>query len=143
MQDQMRFIDNEGNWYTNSKEIPSNHYGTYTKHGEWVLPVYPKALGMVGSMVTPYIWDSRCDFRDAFENLKEMYAMGSKERKRRGELGRKWAISDEAGFTAVKMANNFAEGMEELFATWKPRKNFVFYSDDDYKPRQLQHKLTY
>ena len=143
MQDQMRFIDNEGNWYTNSKEIPSNHYGTYTKHGEWVLPVYPKALGMVGSMVTPYIWDSRCDFRDAFENLKEMYAMGNKERKRRGELGRKWAISDEAGFTAVKMANNFAEGMEELFATWKPRKNFVFYSDDDYKPRQLQHKLTY
>ena len=143
MQDQMRFVDNEGNWYTNSKEIPSNHYGTFTEHGEWALPVYPKALGMVGSMVTPYIWDSRCDFRDAFERLKEMYAMSSKERKRRGELGRKWAISDEAGFTAVKMADNFAEGMEELFATWKPRKNFVFYSDDDYKPRQLQHKLTY
>jgi len=143
MQDQMRFVDNEGNWYTNSKEIPSNHYGTFTEHGEWALPVYPKALGMVGSMVTPYIWDSRCDFRDAFERLKEMYAMGNKERKRRGELGRKWAISDEAGFTAVKMANTFTEGMEELFATWNPRKNFVFYSDDDYKPRQLQHKLTY
>jgi len=143
MQDQMRFVDDKGNWYTNSKEIPSNHYGTFTEHGEWALPVYPKALGMVGSMVTPYIWDSRCDFRDAFERLKEMYAMGNKERKRRGELGRKWAISDEAGFTAVKMANTFTEGMEELFATWKPRKNFVFYSDDDYKPRQLQHKLTY
>ena len=143
MQDQMRFVDGKGNWYTNSKEIPSNHYGTFTEHGEWALPVYPKALGMVGSMVTPYIWDSRCDFRDAFERLKEMYAMSSKERKRRGELGRKWATSDEAGFTSPKMANNFAEGMEELFATWKPRKNFVFYSDDDYKPRQLQHKLTY
>jgi|TARA_R110000851_G_scaffold47194_3_gene114696 glycosyltransferase involved in cell wall biosynthesis len=143
MQDQMRFIDHDGNWYTNSKEIPSNHNGTFTKHGEWVLPVYPKALGMVGSMVTPYIWDSRCDFKDAYQNIKTLYSMSPEERLKRGESGRKWAIGDEAGFTAEKMANTFADGMEELFTTWKPRKNFVFLQDDEFKPRQLQHKLIY
>jgi glycosyltransferase involved in cell wall biosynthesis len=41
MQDQMRFVDGNGEWYTNSKEMPSNHKGTYTKHGDWALPVYP------------------------------------------------------------------------------------------------------
>ena len=143
MQDQMRFIDHEGKWFTNSKEIPSNQYKTFTKHGEWVLPVYPKAMGMVGSPITPYIWDSRCDFKDAYENLKEMYAMGDKERKRRGNEGRKWAMGDEAGFTASKMADKFTDGMEELFSTWKPREKFVFLQDDDYKPRQLNHKLVY
>jgi len=42
MQDQMRFVDNEGKWYVNSKEVPSNHKGTYQEHGEWVLPYSPK-----------------------------------------------------------------------------------------------------
>ena len=143
MQDQMRFVDDKGEWYTNSKEIPSNHYGTFTEHGEWALPVYPKALGMVGSMVTPYIWDSRCDYRDAYENIKTLYSMSDKKRKKIGDSGRKWATSDEAGFTSIKMANTFADGMEELFTTWKPRKNFVFLQDNDFKPRQLQHKLIY
>ena len=69
--------------------------------------------------------------------------MSPEERLKRGESGRKWAIGDEAGFTAEKMANTFADGMEELFTTWKPRKNFVFLQDDEFKPRQLQHKLIY
>ena len=30
MQDQMRFIDDKGKWYTNSIEIPSNQFGKYT-----------------------------------------------------------------------------------------------------------------
>jgi glycosyltransferase involved in cell wall biosynthesis len=33
MQDQMRFEDEEGNWFTPDAEIPSNHTGRYKKHG--------------------------------------------------------------------------------------------------------------
>ena len=143
MQDQMRFIDDSGNWYTNSKEIPSNHNGTFTEHGKWALPVYPKSLGMVGSPVTPYIWDSRCDFKDARDRIVELYQMSSKERKERGNVGREWALGDEAGFTAKKMAKTFTSGMEELFSTWKPRKSFVFLKDTDFKARTLKHKLEY
>jgi|TARA_B110000459_G_scaffold203248_1_gene259006 glycosyltransferase involved in cell wall biosynthesis len=143
MQDQMRFVDGKEEWYTNSKETPSNHKGTYTKHGEWVLPVYPKALSLVGSPVTPYIWDDRCTAEDAAERISELYSMGNKERKRRGDSGRQWAIGDEAGFTAEKMAKTFTSGMEELFVTWSPREKFVFLKDTDFETRVLKHKLNY
>ena len=143
MQDQMRFVDENGNWYTNSIEIPSNHNGTFKEHGRWVLPVFPKALGMVGSPQTPYIWDSRCDFKDAKDRIVELYQMSNKERKERGNEGREWALSDEAGFTAKNMAKTFTSGMEELFVTWKPRKKFTFWKDTDFKIRTLKHKLEY
>ena len=143
MQDQMRFVDGNGEWYTNSKEMPSNHKGTYTKHGNWVLPVYPKALSLVGSPVTPYIWDDRCTAEEAADRISELYSMGKEDRKTRGEKGRKWALSDEAGFTAEKMAQSFTNGMEELFTTWSPREKFVFLKDTDFKTRVLKHKLNY
>jgi len=143
MQDQMRFIDEDKNWYTNSKEIPSNQFGTYKKHGEWALPVFPKAMGMVGSPITPYIWDSRCDFRDAGKRIIELYTMSLDERKKIGNSGREWALGEEAGFTAEKMGKRFIEGVEELFSTWKPRSKFSFSKDTDFKPRTLQHKLEY
>ena len=60
MQDQMRFIDENGKWFTPSPDVPSNHRGTYKKHGKWVLPVYPSNSSIVGSPATPYIFDSRC-----------------------------------------------------------------------------------
>ena len=143
MQDQMRFVDEKGDWYTNSKEIPSNQFGTYKEHGEWVLPVFPKAMGLVGSPVTPYIWDSRCDFRDARDKIIELYKMSKEKRQKIGNAGRKWAIGDEAGFTAEKMGKKFIDGVDELFSTWKPRKKFTFSKDTDFKPRVLNHKLEY
>ena len=143
MQDQMRFVDNEGKWYVNSKEVPSNHKGTYQEHGEWVLPVFPKALSLVGSPTTPYIWDSRCDAGEAASRFSELYNMSVSERESKGNLGREWAIGDEAGFTSIKMGETFTEGMEELFSTWTPRDNFVFLKDTDYKTRILKHKLNY
>jgi len=143
MQDQMRFVDENGNWYTNSKEIPSNQFGTYKEHGIWALPVFPKAVGMVGSPMTPYIWDSRCDFRDAKDRIIELYKMPKEQRFTQGNAGREWALSDEAGFTAEHMGNRFIDGMEKLFSTWMPRENFTFWKDTDYKSRKLNHKLEY
>jgi glycosyltransferase involved in cell wall biosynthesis len=143
MQDQMRFVDENKEWYTNSIEMPSNHKGTYTEHGEWSLPVYPKALSLVGSPVTPYIWDDRCTAEDAADRILELYSMSSDERKARGEKGRQWATGNEAGFTAEKMAQTFTEGVEELFKTWAPREKFVFLKDTDFNPRVLKHKLNY
>ena len=143
MQDQMRFVDGKGDWYTNSKEIPSNQFGTYKEHGKWALPVFPQAMGMVGSPITPYIWDSRCDFRDARDRIIELYNMSKEERQEIGNIGREWAIGDEAGFTAEKMGKRFIEGVDELFLTWKPRGKFTFSKDTDFKPRVLNHKLEY
>ncbi len=143
MQDQMRFVDNEGNWFTPTPEIPSNHRGTFKKHGKWALPVFPTNISIQGSVPTPYIFDDRCSAEDAAEQIYNLYKMSSKERKEIGLEGHKWATSDEAGFTAEKMGENIIEGMEELFSTWQPREKFEFLSDDDFQPRKLEHSLKY
>ena len=67
----MRF-EERGKWYTNNVDLPSNQFGTLKKHGKWALPVFPQAMSIVGSPVTPYIYDSRCDFRDVAERIDEV-----------------------------------------------------------------------
>ena len=143
MQDQMRFEDEDGNWIDFNKDIPSNHRGTYTKHGKWVLPTFPTNLSLVGSPVTPYIYDDRCSFEDAALRIQEMYEMGDDERLERGKAGMEWALSDEAGFTSEKMSNRIIEGLDELFETWSPRKKFEFLKDTDFESRVLKHEIIY
>ena len=143
MQDQMRFIDDKGKWYTNSPEIPSNHRKTYTKHGDWAFPVYPTNLSLVGSPKTPYIFDDRCSSEDAAKQIRALYDLSSSERKKIGNKGKEWALSDEAGFTAEKMGQRVIEGRDELFSTWKPRSKFTFHRDDEKVNKVLNHKLLY
>ncbi len=143
MQDQMRFVDDKGNWFTPSPEVPSNNRGTYKEHGEWAFPVYPTNLSIQGSPLTPYIWDDRCSAEDAAEKIKEVYNLSPEERKKRGETGMKWALSEEAGFTSKHMGDRVIEGMDELFKTWTPRDNYEFLKDTDIETRVLKHKLIY
>jgi glycosyltransferase involved in cell wall biosynthesis len=143
MQDQMRFEDENGDWINFSPDFPSNHRGTYTKHGKWALPVYPTNLSIVGSPQTPYIYDDKCSFEDVETRIMELYKMGDKKRKEIGKAGMEWALGDEAGFTSEKMSNRIIEGMDELFDTWTPRKNFEFLKDTDFEKRILKHKIIY
>ena len=143
MQDQMRFDDENGEWYTPSPEVPSNHRKTYTTCGKWALPVYPTNLSVVGSPQTPYIYDDRCSFEDVAERISELYSMSKEERQERGKAGMEWALSDEAGFTSEKMSERIIEGMDELFKVWKPRPDYYIYKDTDYEPRALNHSLIY
>ena len=87
MQDQMRFVDGKGEWYTPNPDVPSNHKKTYTECGEWALPVFPSNLSLVGSPKTPYIYDDRCTAEEAALQIRAMYDMGDKERKRIGNEG--------------------------------------------------------
>tara|TARA_B110000459_G_C16554597_1_gene468403 strand:- start:793 stop:1473 length:681 start_codon:yes stop_codon:yes gene_type:complete len=143
MQDQMRFVDGKGEWFTPNSDVPSNHRGTYKEHGEWAFPVYPTSRSMQGSPPTPYIYDDRCAWEDATERLIELYNMDPKERQRRGYEGRKWAISDEAGFTHKHQASRFMDSIEGLFSTWKPRTKHTIVNTNEYKGKFLNHKLIY
>ena len=143
MQDQMRFIDENGEWFTPSADVPSNHRGTYKNHGEWAFPLYPTSRAIQGSPPTPYIFDDRCKWVDIAERFKEVYNLSPEERNRRGLKGREWAISDEAGFTSAHQAQRFVEGVDELFNTWKPRIAFeVIDADQDIRKMQT-HNLIY
>ena len=143
MQDQMRFVDDKGKWFTPSADIPSNHRGTFKEHGEWAFPVYPTSRSIQGSPPTPYIFDDRCRWEDAMERIKEVYELDSEERKARGLKGREWAISDEAGFTAERQAERVVEAFTELFKIWKPREDFEIVNATDYKGKFLNHKILY
>jgi len=143
MQDQMRFEDEDGKWFTPSPEIPSNNTGKYKKHGEWAFPVYPTSRSIQGSPITPYIWDDRCKAEDATDRILELYNMGREKRKELGLKGREWAISDEAGFTAEKMGNKVIDSLDKLFSTWEPREAFeVLNTNNDIKKIQT-HNLIY
>tara|TARA_R110000796_G_scaffold152889_1_gene269284 strand:- start:1199 stop:2644 length:1446 start_codon:yes stop_codon:yes gene_type:complete len=143
MQDQMRFVDEDGKWFTPSPEVPSNNTGRYKKHGEWAFPVYPASRSIQGSPVTPYIWDDRCKPEDAADRIKEVYDLGKEKRKELGLKGREWCLSEEAGFTAERQGERFIETADELFSNWKPREAFeVIDTDEDFRKIQT-HKLVY
>ena len=143
MQDQMRFEDEDGNWFTPSADIPSNHTGKYKKHGKWAFPVFPTNRSIQGSVPTPYIWDDRCRPEDAAERIMEVYNMSKTERQEAGLAGREWAISQEAGFTAEIMGNNIIEGLTELFNTWSPRETYEFININEIKKPIVPHNLLY
>ena len=143
MQDQMRFEDEDGKWFTPSPEVPSNNSGRYKKHGEWAFPCYPTSRSIQGSPVTPYIWDDRCKPEDAADRIKEVYDLGKEKRKELGAKAREWCLSEEAGFTAEHQGKRFIEAADELFNTWKPREAFeVIDTDEDIRKIQT-HKLVY
>ena len=142
MQDQMRFIK-DGKWMELDADFPSNHNGTIKECGEWAFPVFPTNRSLVGSPLTPYIWDDRCTSEDAAEQLMNVYSLSKEERKAKGAKGREWALSDEAGFTSEKMGENIIETLDELFATWKPREKYEFINLNEVKDRVINHKLLY
>jgi len=142
MQDQMRFVK-DGKWMELNADFPSNHNGTIKECGEWAFPVFPTNRSLVGSPLTPYIWDDRCTSEDAAEQLMNVYSLGREERKARGLKGREWALGDEAGFTSEKMGVNIIETLDELFATWKPREKYEFINLNEVKDRVINHKLLY
>lgn len=143
MQDQMRFIDDKDNWFTPDENVPSNHRGTWKRHGKWAFPIYPNNISIVGSPPTPYIFDDRCDPSDAADRLYEVWEMGVKERKFRGNLGREWVLGDEAGFTSEKMAYRIMNNIDTLLNSWTPRKKYELIKITDKKPDYIPHKLEY
>jgi glycosyltransferase involved in cell wall biosynthesis len=143
MQDQMRFEDENGNWFTPSSEVPSNNRGTYKKHGEWAFPVYPASRTLVGSPPTPYIWDDTCNPEDAAEQIMNIYSLTPEERKSKGLKGREWAVGNEAGFTAEMQGKRVIEAFDELFDTWEPREKFELINVNEVEDRIINHKLLY
>ena len=141
MQDQMRFEFEDGTWIDFDADFPSNHNGTYKAHGKWAYPVYPSNKSLVGSPLTPYIWDDRCTAEDAAEQIMHVYL--DEERVENGLAGREWALSEEAGFTGVAQGKRVIEAFDTLFSTWKPREKYELINANEVKDRKINHKLLY
>lgn len=141
MQDQMRFVDENGKWIDFSADFPSNHRGTYKECGEWAVPVFPSNISLAGSPKTPYIFDDRCSPEDAAEALLKVYNMSPEERKQKGTKGREWVTSEESGMSANQMCTNIVDAIDSTFDNFVPRSKFDIIPVNDYKPEKVKHKL--
>ena len=56
---------------------------------------------------------------------------------------RKWALSDEAGFTSEKMAYRVIDNIDKLLNTWKPRKKYELINSNDQTSKVVPHNLIY
>lgn len=142
MQDQCRFVDGKGEWFTPTPDIPSNHRGTYKEHGEWAEPVFPTNISLAGSPATPYIFDDRCTPEDAAKALVKVYDLGPEQRNKRGLSGREWAMSEEAQMSAKTMSKNIARCMDKAFDNFTPRPSYDVFRVDFQSPKYIEHKLT-
>jgi|TARA_B100000287_G_scaffold296403_1_gene279620 glycosyltransferase involved in cell wall biosynthesis len=95
--------------------------------GEWAKPVWPKSRALMGSIQTPYIFDDRCDWRDAGDAIKYWYDMGKEKRTECGKIGRDWVCSDESMMSGTWMSKNFIDHMETAFKKWTPKSKFSIY----------------
>lgn len=141
MQDQCRFENEKGEWIDFDADFPSNHRGTYKKHGNWAMPVFPTNISLAGSPATPYIFDDRCSPEDAAEAIKKVYELPKHVRIQYGLEGREWAISDEAMMSATKMCDNIIEGIQEGFDKFVPRTKFDIFKIGERPRKQVKHKL--
>ena len=141
MQDQCRFENEKGEWIDFDADFPSNHRGTYTKCGDWAVPVFPSNISLAGSPPTPYIFDDRANPEDVANAIKTVYELGPDERKKRGLKGREWALSEEAGFTAKVMADRVGKTIEEGFKKFKPRPKFEIIKAGKIPSKYVKHKI--
>ena len=143
MQDQMRFVDDNGEWYVPSSDIPSNHRGTYKEHGAWALPIFPTNISLVGSVPTPYIFDDRCSFEDIAHAIKQCYDLTPEERDKNGKLAREWVTSKEAKMSSKNMSLNIINAIDETILDFKPRTKFDIIKIEEKKRDYIEHKLLY
>jgi glycosyltransferase involved in cell wall biosynthesis len=95
-----------------------------TKHGEWVLPIWPSAINLNGSVPTPYIFDDRVNDEEVADGIMKMYKFGKKKRKVKGLLGREFMINN---LSNKIMCEKLIDGIDTTMEKFTPRKRFNTY----------------
>lgn len=112
--DQIGFFDNgiPISWTPeNKKRLKEFSYGLWSK------PVFPNRT-IIGTPVTPYLYDENANIDDVAEAIRYWYDMGKNERNRRGLLGRDWC--ENRGLTNRNFASNVLQGIEQTLENFKP-----------------------
>ena len=93
-------------------------------HGVWVKPVWPSAININGSPLTPYIYDDRVNNNEVADAINEMYLLGKEKRSENGLIGREWAIKN---LSSKVMCDAMSEGIKTTIKNFTPRKRFNLY----------------
>jgi len=120
LQDQMRFVDDDGNWFQPNNEISSNHLGHYTKCGSWAFPIFPDLRTLQGSVPTPYIFDDIADPLTISNAIYDAWKTDRATLRKVGQEGREWLLG-EANMSAKAMSDGIAKGIQDTINVWQPR----------------------
>jgi glycosyltransferase involved in cell wall biosynthesis len=120
LQDQCGF-DYTADDYINIKTL---HKTKDAVPGSWVVPVWPAAINLNGSPLTPYIFDDRVNDDDVAEAIYTVYKQGKEKRKEVGLEGREFAIQH---LSSKIMCDGIIDGIETTLKKYKPRKRFELY----------------
>jgi glycosyltransferase involved in cell wall biosynthesis len=123
LQDQCGFSFTEDDYIHIETLHNKKEYGM-TPHGEWVIPVWPVAININGSPLTPYIYDDRVNNNDVADAINEMYLLGKEKRKENGQVGREWAIKN---LSSKVMCDTMSEGIKKTIKNFTPRERFNLY----------------
>jgi len=124
LQDQMGFVDDDGNLPPFTKEWPSNQDGKYKKCGEWAFPVFSDVITLTGSPVTPYIYDSMVNNKLVAKKMFEVYNINKDELRRRGKSGREWMLSEKCGMSSHFLGDKMIKAIDVVLENWKPINRF-------------------
>ena len=105
-------------------EIETLHNTKDAKHGSWVIPVWPAAININGSVATPYIFDDRVNDDEVANAILKMYKLGKKKRKANGLKGREWAIKN---LSAKVMCDEMSKGIKTTINNFQKRERFNLY----------------
>jgi len=109
-------------------EIGSLHdywkHGNLPKNGEWAYPVWPKAININGSPITPYIFDDRINNDDVANQILTVYKTDKESRKHNGLKGREWALKN---ISSKIMCDGISDGIETTLKNFTPKKKYNLY----------------
>ena len=123
LQDQCGFNYSEKD-YINFETLSNRKDHGSTLHGEWVVPVWPSATNINGSVATPYIFDDRVNDYEVADAIYKMYEKGKEERKRIGSIGREYMLKN---LSSKIMCDKMSEGILNTIENFKPKKRYNLY----------------
>jgi glycosyltransferase involved in cell wall biosynthesis len=105
-------------------KIGSMHQSRDGVSGDWVVPIWPSAININGSVLTPYIFEDRVNDNEVADAIMTVYNWGREERKERGKKGREFMINN---LSDKIMCSKMVEGIETAIKNFTPRERFNLY----------------
>jgi len=127
LQDQCGFMKDDGTLLTINdydKYFLTNADCIYSLHGEWVFPIFPSVRTMVGSIPTPYIYESLIANEDLIDIFEDISTYTKAELKYKGKLGREFILREDIGMSAKEMGNGFIRSMDYTLDKFQPRTKY-------------------
>ncbi len=99
------------------------HWKDKLTWGEWVTPIWPITHSIVGSTVTPYLYEDFADIDEIANAIRFWYDLDPEERKRRGNVGLEW-IHRQGGLNSETLCYEMGNSIEQTINNFKPKDRY-------------------